>query len=661
MRIFLFLFLFGVVKTYSQIPDAYPFNQNEIAEIELLKAKVTDSKLQCKWREASDYLNQIAIQYWNHNFLEEAVIYYEESKQLNERLGNRNGLAMLDNNLGMIYSDLGEYEKAYQCFLNTYAVRKLFKNKEGCIGAAINISQILNHQEEYGESIRFLEEALVSAKELNNPEQLRLCYGVLAETYQKKGDMVNFKRCFELYRSFHEMIVRAEVEVAQKEVIASKQKLEMMKLRDENQKLKIAMQKVEILNQQEKIVRMDSLENELISQMTRKELELELNAKIIENNQLNQIQQEQMLEKQRNRLKILILSFVLMSVVLVIIILLMVRIGRLNKKLVLRQESLKYATQRVKKQNEHLIELNSSRNSLISMIVHDLKAPLNLIISRVKFMPVTDKVAETRELCNRMMNMIEDLLFINKTGNKKVNLKRRGLNILSVVNKVVSNFKYCSYQCNISINNRCKVDADVCVDYELLTRVIENLISNGLKYGKSNGVIEISTKRCEDFIIVEVFNEGSSINSTLQSKIFSLYTTGSMVDRKTLQSSGVGLTFCKQAIDMHDGEIGVYNCDEPLGCVFWFSIPAKNFLSSNDNLSSEVKNELALTERDKEFLNSIVNKLKNTQVFELTKIKTILSNVDIEFSEGVRLWANELTDAMYGIDEERYKWLLNKV
>ncbi|MCP4456561.1 MAG: tetratricopeptide repeat protein [Cytophagales bacterium] len=130
-------------------------------------------------KEASRHLNETAFLYWEHNQYHMAIKYYEMSLELNRQIGNENGLAMLHNNLGMLNSDVENYKKSHEYFNKTLAARRAMKESAGIISALINMTIVLNHLNRFDESAAGLEEALVLAREMNDPQQMKSCYGTI--------------------------------------------------------------------------------------------------------------------------------------------------------------------------------------------------------------------------------------------------------------------------------------------------------------------------------------------------------------------------------------------------------------------------------------------------------------------------------------------------
>jgi serine phosphatase RsbU (regulator of sigma subunit) len=169
--------------------------------------KTADSK--GNTAEAAENLNQIAQIYWNNNQDLNAVEYYQKSLKLNEKLGNENGISGINNNLGLLYSDLGKYQEALNCFQKTLVYRKTVRGKgEALSSIYLNISQVYIKLKDYPNAAKQLEESLNYAREEGNQERMQSCYGSLAEIYEKAGDQAKADANFKLYKDYNDMLSR---------------------------------------------------------------------------------------------------------------------------------------------------------------------------------------------------------------------------------------------------------------------------------------------------------------------------------------------------------------------------------------------------------------------------------------------------------------------
>lgn len=130
------------------------------------------------------YRNKLAFYFWDNAQLTEAIKHLERSLVLNNQLGNKNGQNLTHNYLGILYSEVKNYNKSTKHFQATVVYARQKKDKPGEISALINMAQVYLAQQKFTKTIETTQLALTLSKELNNLENTRLCYGLLAESYQ---------------------------------------------------------------------------------------------------------------------------------------------------------------------------------------------------------------------------------------------------------------------------------------------------------------------------------------------------------------------------------------------------------------------------------------------------------------------------------------------
>jgi signal transduction histidine kinase len=113
---------------------------------------------------------------------------------------------------------------------------------------------------------------------------------------------------------------------------------------------------------------------------------------------------------------------------------------------------------------------------------------------------------------------------------------------------------------------------EVNVDRDLIQRVIANLIDNAIKFTPKNGKILISAEAKNGSVLISIADNGPGIPPEYRKKIFERF--GQVPDQRSRRrGSGLGLTFCRLAIEAHQGRIWVDDNPVPPGAVLTFTLP----------------------------------------------------------------------------------------
>ena len=110
-------------------------------------------------------------------------------------------------------------------------------------------------------------------------------------------------------------------------------------------------------------------------------------------------------------------------------------------------------------------------------------------------------------------------------------------------------------------------------DASLITRVIANLVGNAIKFTAADSQVAISVERTCAGTKLSVADTGCGIPREFHQKIFEKFGQVDTQQRANMHSSGLGLTFCKLAVEAHGGAIGVES-EAGKGSTFWFTLPA---------------------------------------------------------------------------------------
>ena len=166
--------------------------------------------------------------------------------------------------------------------------------------------------------------------------------------------------------------------------------------------------------------------------------------------------------------------------------------------------------------------------------------------------------------------MVTELLDISRLEKGKMPLEYGDVDLLHVIKNSISPLNDIGKRIVLEFQDE---ELLVCCDTKLISRVIVNLVSNALKFSPEGTGIKVRAEKTGDGVGLSVIDQGSGIPNTYRDKIFEKFGQAQIKNEAVRKiSSGLGLAFCKLAIEAHKGEIGVKS-ENGKGSTFWFSIP----------------------------------------------------------------------------------------
>ena len=164
-------------------------------------------------------------------------------------------------------------------------------------------------------------------------------------------------------------------------------------------------------------------------------------------------------------------------------------------------------------------------------------------------------------------------------------------------------------------------------------------------------------KRAENSLYFALQDQGPGVPEALQTAIFDRFVRGNESEHQNVRSSGLGLTFCKLAIEAHGGEIGLES-SEGVGSTFWFLLP-----DAVDGEAAQITElpalDLRLNEEEKQQLAGILEALLQLEMHQSTLIERLIEGLKAPEGSALYHLGQQLIDAAYNGDEERFRQLLS--
>jgi two-component system sensor histidine kinase/response regulator len=248
-------------------------------------------------------------------------------------------------------------------------------------------------------------------------------------------------------------------------------------------------------------------------------------------------------------------------------------------------DQLKESKLELEEKNKKLVELQGLRDSLTQMIVHDLKNPLTGIMGcseLILMMPenLTEKqisiVKKIDESASTILNMITDMLDISRMEENKLQLRKQPFHLREVLQTNQNDLEIMmqKHQVTSSIeiqDNMPRIEADK----DMFHRIIANLLHNAIKHSMRGGTIQVCAEYNTQLsqFQVAVRDHGEGIAPEYTDKVFEKFAQADMKKLGLKTDRGLGLTFCKLAVEAHGGKIWVES-KVGVGSEFKFFIPS---------------------------------------------------------------------------------------
>lgn len=240
---------------------------------------------------------------------------------------------------------------------------------------------------------------------------------------------------------------------------------------------------------------------------------------------------------------------------------------------------------------QKLRQLEQLRDDLVHMVVHDMRSPLTVIAGRLSFLREdanglskegSEDLQAAMSGAQALARMANDLLDVSRLEEGKLPLQVAEHDLSDLAIQVQHALRGYERGRRIELEQPSEPVRVTC-DGSLIRRVLENLVSNAIKHAPSSGVVRIGVRSSGDRARFEVSDQGPGVPPEARQQIFEKFGAIAARTSNGYHSAGLGLAFCKLAVEAHLGCIGVDAC-EPQGSCFWFELPLT--VSSATNAAS---------------------------------------------------------------------------
>ena len=498
----------GISNCFNNIAIVHNYLNNSTKAIEYFNKSLQLRIALGDENEIANSYNNLGIMYRAIGQNDKALEYYFKSLETKERLEDTHGMSNSLNNIGITYFYDENYLKALEYYLKSLDLRKKDNDLGNLASSFLNIGEVYIKLSRLDEAENYLNLAKEHSLATGNKDDLMLTYLILSELYKKKQDYKNALYNYEMYSSINDSIYTEH----QNETIAEMQtKYEVEKKEQE----------IALLQKEKEIAVIETKQNELI-------------------------------------VNISIVGFVLISFFLIAIF-------RSYRKDIEKGKLLKQHQKDIESQNKSLIDLNYEKDELMKIVSHDMRSPLNQIDGlvtlinfeanrlseqqKVSLSKITNTTAHSKELLSKILS--------SKTLDpSQLSLDLKVIGVNPIIQSLASDYTIIAREKNIDIELEMPAETlNVNIDKNYFEQVIENLISNAIKFSPTDKKVSVRLLKINSSIRVEIEDEGPGVNKNDMNKLFGKYQRLSAQPTGGETSTGLGLSIVKKYVQAMNGKV----------------------------------------------------------------------------------------------------------
>jgi two-component system sensor histidine kinase VicK len=231
----------------------------------------------------------------------------------------------------------------------------------------------------------------------------------------------------------------------------------------------------------------------------------------------------------------------------------------------------------------YMEKINARKNSTLEILAHDLKGPLGMIsllassIEREASLDGKESILKSvrfiRDMCKRNINLIRSLVNQEFLESTEVNLRKERADLVWEISDVIKNYKNSEeYIAKTFVLTSSHDKLLIEVDSLKFMQVINNLISNSIKFTPDDGVIAVNIEDKRQVVLISVSDNGIGIPQDLHPYLFDKFTRARRKGLKGEDPVGLGMSIIRTIVELHGGKIW-FDSEENAGSTFYIELP----------------------------------------------------------------------------------------
>ncbi len=543
--------------------------------------------------------NNIGRLFYDQGILSRSYDYFVTARSIFTAINDSSGVAYTYQSLANLYKSQRDYEKAEENYLKAYEIRLALGNPRDIMSALVYLARHYQDANDEDKAIHYLKLADSTGHTINDEINLAEIKTYLAESYLAKGrlkeaeDIVNLGMDVIKKRNNLRMMPQAYqimglILLEKKDFQGAKNYFSLSldiadRMKDLNAKMeayynlwkvseRLKDSRASISHQNQYLILKDSIKDlDLARQVERLQFEIDIQRKEQENAGLKADQEKIASKVQQQKLQNLILIVIIGFVSMLGLLQWLNAKKRrtINEQLVKRNEEVQSQrgeiidqNDKLSKRNQQLSDLNHEKDTLMSIVAHDLKSPLNRIEGLIYLMEMDNKLTPDqrnylsmiRDATGSGLDLITDLLDVHMIE-ENVEPNYTTFDISSFLLEKTEAFQQRAASKGIHLNIKRVENEEVTTDRSYLDRIFDNLLSNAIKFSPKNSIVDISADRTQNDFWISVKDRGPGFSNFDQGFLFQKFKKLSARPTAGETSNGLGLAIVKILVDRLKGKI----------------------------------------------------------------------------------------------------------
>jgi len=607
----------NLAKPLNYIGVAVNYKGDKIKAFEYYQQAIAVAEKQNDTVQLAYTNNNIGRLLFEQGLLPKSFNYFVASLNLFKRTADSSGIAYVKQSLANLHRLQKDYKKAEDEHLGALRIRMRLRNLRDIMSAYVQIGVLFQEQKKLQSSTQFFFKADSVGKITGDVINLAEVKVLLAENYLEEGKVAQAEAVgLEGYHVIaankntrmlpRTLLLVGEIHKAKKEYAQARSRFsEALTVARNSQSSAFQIESYlqladlarlmgnkqeEISNMNQYLVLKDSVEDlELARKVERLQFEIQIQNKEKENELLKVQQAQARAEVGRQRIvnifTIVVAGFALVLAGVAFYIGYKRRVNNLklatqNMLITAHQREIDQQNETLQKRNKQLSDINNEKDTLMSIVAHDLKAPFNRISGLISLVELDGQlndsqkeyISKIKEVTQSSSGLIADLLDVHAIESEKNVPMPKAFNLVELVRERVEFFKLIAAAKKIKIEFNSSNLPSVISDPSYVGRVLDNLLSNAIKFSPTGKTVNVNLQLNEAMATLAVKDEGPGFSQADKALLFQKFKKLSARPTAGESSNGLGLAIVKILVDRLKGNVNLVS-QQGKGSEFVVSFP----------------------------------------------------------------------------------------